>query len=540
MPGPTHVSPPHRIVSHRYPYDPRYSYEPRGHAGARAACVIFGLLSGLLIGGIVWLTVGQTEAILAAGAIALVALYGAISAPRGLSIFLSLLLVVVFAGGAWYVAHEALAIYRAVNNTAGAVDPADPAALAAATRTIEDAAGSAGFRVEMGEDEIGAYLQDGLAQIANNPIRKITVDVRDGIGDDAGTVSIQGSFKSGELGFEGTLSAGVQAGAIEVEVVELELGPLDLPGIGRGAVEDLLAGVADLNEVLGGLDADVQSITIGDDRIVVTGTHPAGELITSTDLLQSLADRAAAVGTAVEPPPERTPPGTVNGVSAPGTPVYVALGDSLAANVGVDDARRGYVSRVHAALSQRDGQEYGLRNFGISGETSGTMIRTGQLDTALAYMNTADVAYVTIDIGANDLLGHLGSEDCSTDIDAPPCQRRLDAAFTSYEDNLTQILDALLAAAPDATIVFLESYNPFSLGLAGAVTFEERSDEILQSFNDLAARIARQRGVVVADGFTPMLGTTAATTHMLDNPPDIHPRPIGYDVLATAILDALG
>jgi len=532
VPGPTHVSPPD-IVSNQY------RYEPRGHAGARAACVLFGLASAALLGVIAWLTVGQTVALVAAGVILFVALYGAIGAPRGLSIFISLVLVAVFAAGSWYVVREALSIYRAISNTAGTADPADPTALATASRAIDDAAGSAGFRVELGEDEIGAYLQDGLSQIENNPIRRISVDVRDGVGTDQGTITIEGTFKSGDLGFTGTLSADVEAGAIQVHVVGMELGPLDLPGIGRNAVEDLLGNVADLNKTLVGLDADVQSITIGDDRVAVTGTHPAGDLITSTDLLDNLAAQAAAVGTAVEPPAAQTPPGRVNGTSAPGSPVYVALGDSLAANVGVDEARLGYVSRVHSGLEARDGRQYGLRNFGISGETTGTMIRTGQLDTAVAYMNTADVAYVTIDIGANDLLGHLGSDDCSADIDAPACRRRLEAAFATYEDNMVTILDAVAAAAPRSTVVFLETYNPFSLGLGGAITFEQRSNEILQSFNEIAARLARERGVTVADGFTPMEGTAAATTHMLDSSPDIHPVSIGYDVLATAVLKSL-
>ncbi len=32
---------------------------------------------------------------------------------------------------------------------------------------------------------------------------------------------------------------------------------------------------------------------------------------------------------------------------------------------------------------------------------------------------------------------------------------------------------------------------------------------------------------------------TGATTHMLEQPPDIHPRAIGYDILAVALLTAL-
>jgi lysophospholipase L1-like esterase len=154
-------------------------------------------------------------------------------------------------------------------------------------------------------------------------------------------------------------------------------------------------------------------------------------------------------------------------------------------------------------------------------------------------MANAQVDYVTIDIGANDLLGHLGSDDCAADIDAAVCQARLLGSFRTYEENMAAILDALRAAEPQATIIFVRAYNPFSLGLGGGIEFERRSDEILDAFNDIAVELALTRGVLVADGFSPLQGTTSVTTHMLDTPPDIHPYGIGYSLIAQAVIDAL-
>ena len=212
----------------------------------------------------------------------------------------------------------------------------------------------------------------------------------------------------------------------------------------------------------------------------------------------------------------------------------------LAANVGVEQPRDGYVSRVHNQLQIRDDAEYGLWNFGIPGETSGTLIRSGQLDDAINFRESNEIAYVTIDIGANDLLGHLGSADCGESLDAPACQERIDATFEIYAENMTEIFDRLVVAASDATIVFVRAYNPFSLGFGAAISLEAQSDETLDLFNEVAARLAADRGILVADAFTPMQGTTAATTHMLDDPPDIHPFAIGYDIMAAAVVDALG
>jgi lysophospholipase L1-like esterase len=503
--------------------------------------VLLGVPAAILVGILAWLRSGSAVWGLVLGVLVFaIAMYSAFAATRSPSILIALLMLALVVGSLYYGVSHALEIYRAISTTEGPVDEADPNSVASAEAAIAVANAQNGFRIVLTEEEIGAYLQKGLGEIANNPIRRIEVDIEDAAAHaESGTLSIVGFFKSSGVEFSGTVGFHLDTGAIRVDVTHLEVGDLDLPGIGRDAIEDILAEVADLNEVLVGLNADVQSVTLGGDQIVVTGSHGGGATITSAALLTALADQAAGLGSAVEPPDQRLGPGEVNGTLFPGVPVLVALGDSLAANVGVDEPRRGYVSRVHAELQRRDARTLGLRNFGVSGETTGTMIRGGQLDAAIAYIQSVDVAYVTIDIGANDLLGHLGSDDCSDDIDSPDCSKRLDAAFTTYEANLSVILERLAAAAADAPVVYLTAYNPFSLGLAGGVGFEGRSDEILAAFNALATEVAEGLGVIVADGFTPMRGTTAATTHMLDAEPDIHPRAIGYGILAWAIIEAL-
>ena len=82
--------------------------------------------------------------------------------------------------------------------------------------------------------------------------------------------------------------------------------------------------------------------------------------------------------------------------------------------------------------------------------------------------------------------------------------------------------------------------DPFGVGPASVVAFGGVSNEAGEGLNGVAARAARAQGALVANGFTPMQGTTTATTHMTDSPPDIHPRAIGFDILAVALVEALG
>jgi len=365
--------------------------------------------------------------------------------------------------------------------------------------------------------------------------------VIDGEGDENGRVVFEIEFKSGSLSASGSFTAQIEAGEIKFDIADVEIGNLTLPGIATGAVNDLLNTVLNLNEELARAQADVQAIEIGDDSVAVVGAIGGGDIISSAALLRALAANAAAIGNAVSPPAEQLPRGSAAG-NVDGASYVVAIGDSLTANVGVSDARDGFVSRFHAEVQRRDGESYGLRNFGISGETSGTLIRGGQLEAALDFMRDHDIAYVTIDIGANDFLGHLGSIDCSNSLTAPACQSRIDPTLAAYRPNLERVLDDVRnAAGADATIVFLTMYNPFSLGFGAAVGLEGATDAVTQELNAIAVAVAvaGERDIQIADGFTPMSGTTGATTHMLDAPPDIHPLAIGYDILAVALIGAL-
>lgn len=517
---------------------PRTPQRSEPHPGARTAAVVFGLVGSLLGAAVVLLrTSSDLAAIVTGVGLFTLAAYAAIWAPRAMSRGIAALLAAFAIGAASWLGVQALAFYRAFSYTAGPADPADPVSLDAAESKIDAVERDGAFRIELTEDELEAVIQNGLST-SESPLARVAIDIVDA--DPQGILEFHGEFKNGDLEMTGAMTARLVAGAVQVELVDLDVGSLTVPSLAAGAIEDLVESLADLNTVLAENRADVQSIVIGADRILVTGTQGGGEVLTSGTLLTALEAQATAAATVVAPPPEILGWGIVDGMHSAGSEYYVALGDSLAANVGASSARQGYVSRVHRQLESMDEASYGLHNFGVSGETSGTMIRSGQLDDAIAFIETHPVTYITIDIGANDLLGHLGSSDCAESLEAPPCVERIDSTFTTYRANLDEIFTRLREAAPDATIIFLNAYNPFSLGFGATIAFEAESDAIVAAFNDIAAGLAAQYEILVADGYTPMRGTTAATTHMIDDPPDIHPLAIGYEVLAIAILETLG
>jgi lysophospholipase L1-like esterase len=502
----------------------------------RAAVLILGVFASVVAGAATALLFGDIAGYIVAGSL-IAAAVGGIFVSRTTQKGLLTVAVVALLAGLAVAAWGGYTVVTALGSTEGPVAEPDAAMLASADAKIDAAAAATAFRLILSEAELRAYSLDALRGEPDNPIADITFDVVPGDGASRGELRFAAELKRGGMTTRGAVTAALEGGRIDVDVIDVGLGAFQVPGLAKGAIEDLVARVADFDTILSERRADVQAIDFTDDTIVIVGTQASTDLLTSASFLAGFGEQAASAVDVVTPPAERIGPGVVDSTAEGGAPFYVALGDSLAANVGVEAARDGYVSRFHKALQERDGATYGLRNFGVSGETTGTMIRDGQLEAATAFMEANDVAYVTIDIGANNLLGHLGSGDCSRSLDDAACRERIDDVFAAYPGDLEIILDAVAEAAPDATIVFLTTYNPFNLGFGTAL--EAAMDRTTEEFNAIAAGVASNHGILVADGFTPMRATAPLTTHMVDAEPDIHPLPIGYDILAVALLDAL-
>jgi lysophospholipase L1-like esterase len=254
------------------------------------------------------------------------------------------------------------------------------------------------------------------------------------------------------------------------------------------------------------------------------------------------------------------------GLADTGPVYYVALGDSLAIggqpppsgelNSGLHAANgtnRGYVNDLYAAERAKL-PNLKLRNFACVAETTETMINGGagfdvlcgyatrsQLDQAVAFLQAhrGEVAFVTIDVGADDLIFGGG--------------------VTAIAANLPVILDRLRdAAGPNVPIVGMNYYDPALAPLWFAT-------------HDLTALQAEVNNVVALDGFFDRLYaakgdadadvlnafSTTDVTIRPDGLPlnvericqwtwtcavgNIHPNDVGYAVIAQAFeqLDVL-
>ena len=185
---------------------------------------------------------------------------------------------------------------------------------------------------------------------------------------------------------------------------------------------------------------------------------------------------------------------------------YVSVGDSLAAGVqpigDPADLYRtdaGYAEQL-LGIARATSPKLNLVKLGCPGETTTTMIAGGicsyphgsQLQEAVAFLHAhrAQVAFVTIDIGANDF----------------PCQAAecVPAGVAAIQANLPGILADLRAAAgPTVPIVGMTIYNPFLanwlLGPDGQAFARASASQLLGPVNGLLRGIYGGSGVGVAD-----------------------------------------
>jgi acyl-CoA thioesterase-1 len=229
-------------------------------------------------------------------------------------------------------------------------------------------------------------------------------------------------------------------------------------------------------------------------------------------------------------------------------PVYLALGDSLAVGVGASDPSTiGYVARAYSSLrtSERFGDSgLDLVNVGVAGATSTDVVQAGgQLDSAIEEITsrrengsaTDDVEIITIDIGGNDLLSLVSpGSPCLESASVEPCRAAFGEVLSAIQTNLTDILQRLRNAAPEAIIVAVDLYNPYS-----------GTGDIREPIADIG--IGQANGVIAAVTANPDLRVQTASVFQLFSgrglqwvaPDGIHPNDNGHAVIAEALLAAI-
>ena len=239
---------------------------------------------------------------------------------------------------------------------------------------------------------------------------------------------------------------------------------------------------------------------------------------------------------------------------------YVSVGTSLAAGIQADKksgapilTEDAYTDQIHQRIH---GQIPNLQHvkLGCPAETSQSMIEgagsfcyaqgPSQLEIAEGFLlaHPGEIAFITIDIGANDALPCLSAADIEACIVG---------VLGTLQNNLGEILARLQSAAPGVPIIAVNYYNPYlSTWLAGpeGEAFAVTSNNLVAAINALLGQLYGAFGIPVADvagafstyDFAPKgnLPNNVKTICQLtwnceyDN---IHPNKNGYKVIAKTV-----
>jgi lysophospholipase L1-like esterase len=202
---------------------------------------------------------------------------------------------------------------------------------------------------------------------------------------------------------------------------------------------------------------------------------------------------------------------------------YISIGDSIAAGYQPDvnrDTNVAYSDQLYAQLKQ---YQPGLKHIrlGCDGETTTSLIKGGtcsypnaqsQLDAALKAMAQykGKVAYVTVDIGANDIL------ECVSKTTGAFDQACVNRATQAIPQNVAQITGALRAAGtPNTKFAGMTYYNPFLAqwlnGQAGQETAKgsvalvnAENAALSQVYSGAGFKVADVAGAFGSNDFTPV------------------------------------
>lgn len=235
----------------------------------RAAAVVLGVIASLILGVIVAFTLGERPAIAVFLVVLGLGVYAGAAAHPGFTRRFATLSGVTVIAGAALIAWQAMIVMDALTATAGPAEPPNSSVLVQAEAKISTVTSPGPFQVELTEAEIEALIQDGLG--SDSPVRRVSATVIDGSGGGQGRLNVVAELKSGG---SATVVARpeVQNGTVEVVIESVNMGILSIPGAAHGAVDELLDAVTQLNQALAMTDGTVDSVHVGNGRVLVSGT----------------------------------------------------------------------------------------------------------------------------------------------------------------------------------------------------------------------------------------------------------------------------
>lgn len=203
----------------------------------------------------------------------------------------------------------------------------------------------------------------------------------------------------------------------------------------------------------------------------------------------------------------------------------ISAGDSLTEGVGDSTKTGGYLPYLRTLLEEEKGiKEVDFYNFGVKGNRTPQLLKRLQTEEMKETLSTADLVILTI--GGNDIMKVVRDNISNLQLSVFEKEREV------YINNLIEIMNSIIRVNPEAYIVLVGVYNPFSQWFSDI----KELDQIVSEWNEASQRVVANYSNAYFVGIEDLFINPAERLLHTDN---FHPNDKGYELIAERLNETL-
>ncbi|MDF2788023.1 MAG: family lipase [Neobacillus sp.] len=203
----------------------------------------------------------------------------------------------------------------------------------------------------------------------------------------------------------------------------------------------------------------------------------------------------------------------------------ISAGDSLTEGVGDSTNTGGYLPYLRTLLEEEKGiKEVDFYNFGVKGNRTPQLLKRLQTEEMKETISTADLVILTI--GGNDIMKVVRDNISNLQLSVFNKEREV------YINNLIEIMNSIIRVNPEAYIVLIGVYNPFSQWFSDI----QELDKIVSDWNEASQRVVSNYSNAYFVGIEDLFINPPESLLHTDN---FHPNDKGYELIAERLNETL-
>jgi lysophospholipase L1-like esterase len=204
----------------------------------------------------------------------------------------------------------------------------------------------------------------------------------------------------------------------------------------------------------------------------------------------------------------------------------LSAGDSLTQGVGDSTEQGGYLPYLKTMLEKDKGiQEVDFYNFGVKGNRTTQLLKRLKSPGMKPILKQSDLVIITI--GGNDIMKIL--KENISDLQVSDFLKEKE----NYRNHLSQIFNSIYNENPNASIVLVGVYNPFSKWFSEI----KEMDQIVSGWNSTGRSVVNQYPNCYFVSIEDLFLDSEENLLYTDN---FHPNDKGYELIAKRLNTTLG